>query len=131
VAEFVGDNNRWRGSITETLEHGEVVLSTDEGYSFRTRAHSSCAGGKRADLFLRPEAMRIEPRESGDLNTFDVTVKSILFDGANSRLLTVTREDRELIVTLPQNRKFDHIRPGDEIRVGWHPESGICFRAED
>jgi spermidine/putrescine transport system ATP-binding protein len=131
VAEFVGDNNRWSGSVSKTMDNGEVLLTTDEGYSFRTLAHSSCAGTERVNLFLRPEAMRIEPRESEGLNTFDVTVKSILFDGANSRLLTVTKEDRELIVTLPQNRKFDHIRPGDAINVGWHPESGICFRAED
>jgi spermidine/putrescine transport system ATP-binding protein len=131
VAEFVGDNNRWSGTVSETMDSGEVVIATDEGYAFLTRAHPSCAGAKRVNLFLRPEAMRIEPRECTGLNTFDVTVKSILFDGANSRLLTVTREDRELIVTLPQNRKFDHIRPGDGICVGWHPESGICFRAED
>ncbi|WP_207261434.1 ABC transporter ATP-binding protein [Desulfovibrio sp. Huiquan2017] len=131
VAEFVGDNNRWRGTVTQTLDRGEVLIATDEGYAFHTRAHASCAGCERVDLFLRPEAMRIEPRECAGLNTFDVTVKSILFDGANSRLLTVTGEDRELIVTLPQNRKFDHIRPGDKVCVGWHPESGICFRAGD
>ncbi|EGB14612.1 ABC transporter related protein [Pseudodesulfovibrio mercurii] len=131
VAEFVGDNNRWRGSVTRTLDNGEVLITTDEGYAFHTRAHRSCAGSSRVDLFLRPEAMRIEPRECTGLNLFDVTVRSILFDGANSRLLTVTGEDRELIVTLPQNRRFDHIRPGDTVCVGWHPESGICFRAED
>jgi spermidine/putrescine transport system ATP-binding protein len=74
--------------------------------------------------------MRIEPRQVESLNVFDVKVKSILFDGANSRLLTMTKEDHELIVTLPQNRKFDYIQPGDDISVGWHPESGICFEAE-
>ncbi|WP_419787103.1 ABC transporter ATP-binding protein [Pseudodesulfovibrio sp.] len=129
VARFVGDNNSWRGRITESLD-GDVIVRTDEGYSFRTRADGACCCGNEVDLFLRPEAMRIEPRETTGLNLFDVTVKSILFDGANSRLLTVTREDRELLVTLPQNRRFDHIEPGDDIRVGWHPESGICFKAE-
>jgi len=130
VAQFVGDNNKWSGTVTQGVE-GRVVIATDEGYSFTAKSHMPCKDGCRVDLFLRPEAMRIEPRNREGLNVFDVTVKSILFDGANSRLLTVTKQDHELIVTLPQNRKFDHIKPGDEIAVGWHPKSGICFEAED
>ncbi|MDD3311434.1 ABC transporter ATP-binding protein [Pseudodesulfovibrio sp.] len=129
VARFVGDNNKWRGRITQRVGD-DVLVATDEGFSFRARAQGCCGDGSVVDLFLRPEAMRIEPRETDGLNLFDVTVKSILFDGANSRLLTVTREDHELLVTLPQNRRFDHIEPGNDIRVGWHPESGICFEAE-
>ena len=129
VAQFVGDNNKWTGKVAEAFD-GEVVLTTDEGYSFRTKSHTDCAPGCRANLFLRPEAMRIEPRNTDGLNVFEVTVKGILFDGANSRLLTVTKEEHELIVTLPQNRKFDHIVAGDTISVGWHPDSGICFEAE-
>ncbi len=129
VAQFVGDNNKWSGKVTQSTA-GEVLIATDEGYSFRTKSHAPCPDGCRVNLFLRPEAMRIEPRQTDGLNVFGVTVKSILFDGANSRLLTVTKEDHELIVTLPQNRKFDYIEPGNEISVGWHPESGICFEAE-
>jgi len=129
VAQFVGDNNKWSGVITQT-KGDEVSITTDEGYVFHTKPHAPCPEGCRVNLFLRPEAMRIEPRNTEGLNVFKVTVKSILFDGANSRLLTVTKEDHELIVTLPQNRKFDYIQPGDKISVGWHPDSGICFEAE-
>jgi spermidine/putrescine transport system ATP-binding protein len=129
VAQFVGDNNKWSGVITQAIGD-EVMVTTDEGYVFRTKPHAPCPEGCRVNLFLRPEAMRIEPRNTEGLNVFKVTVKSILFDGANSRLLTVTKEDHELIVTLPQNRKFDYIQPGDKISVGWHPDSGICFEAE-
>lgn len=130
VAQFVGDNNKWSGKVVEN-DGEKVSIVTDEGYSFRAKPHGSCVSGGRADLFLRPEAMLIEPSDRSGLNVFEVTVKSILFDGANSRLLTVTKEDHELIVSLPQNRRFDHIEPGNEISVGWHPDSGICFGAEE
>ncbi len=130
VAQFVGDNNKWSGMITEKLGD-EVVITTDEGYQFRSRSQAISSENSKVDLFLRPEAMRIEPGDKEGLNLFEVTVKSVLFDGANSRLLTMTREDHELIVTLPQNRKFDHIKPGDVIAVGWHPESGVCFSSEE
>ncbi|PIE69584.1 MAG: spermidine/putrescine ABC transporter ATP-binding protein [Deltaproteobacteria bacterium] len=130
VAQFVGDNNTWSGIVSQR-SGDEVVIATNEGYQFRTKTQGSCPSNSRVDLFLRPEAMRIEPRDKDGLNIFDVTVKSILFDGANSRLLTMTKEEHELLVTLPQNRKFDHIEPGDLISVGWHPESGICFGSEE
>ena len=63
-----------------------------------------------------------------NLNRFKVTVKSILFDGANSRLLvSPVHSDREMLVALPQNRQFDHIQPNDTVEIGWDPHSGICF----
>lgn len=129
VARFVGENNKWEGKVVEA-EGQDVTVSTAEGFIFRTRSHGRCTVNMSVDLFLRPEAMVIEPKHTDNLNVFKTIVKSILFDGANSRLLTVTGDDRELIVTLPQTRQFDHIEPGDEILVGWHPESGLCFEAE-
>ncbi len=130
VAKFVGDNNIWSGDIAEA-SNGMATIRTDEGFIFQARTHGHLTPGTTADLFLRPETLRIEPREPEKLNTFKVTVKTILFDGANSRLLTVTPQDHELLVALPQNRRFDHIVPGQEITVGWHPEAGICFAKED
>ncbi|BBD09541.1 ABC transporter ATP-binding protein [Desulfovibrio ferrophilus] len=130
VAQFVGDTNKWTGTVTQSSAN-DVSLTTDEGYAFRSKAYTTFAQGSRVDLFLRPEAMRIEPRDKDGLNLFEVTVKAILFDGANSRLLTVTKEEHELIVTLPQNHKFDYIKPGDRITVGWHPDSGTCFEAQE
>lgn len=128
VAQFVGDNNLWSGEILEETEQGAVIRS-DEGFTFRTRVQGSVSVGSRADLFLRPETLRIKPTDKEGLNLFNVTVKTILFDGANSRLLTVTPQDHELLVALPQNRSFDYINPGDMIEVGWHPDAGVCFAA--
>ncbi len=128
VARFVGENNIWSGRVEKT-EGDRAVIRTDEGFAFIARAQGGLPPGVRADLFLRPEAMRIEPAETEGLNTFTVAVRAILFDGANSRLLTATPSGHELLVALPQNRRFDHIAPGQNILVGWHPESGICFPA--
>ena len=128
VAQFVGDNNLWSGEILEASGE-DAAIRTDDGFTFRTKVQGSVSVGQRADLFLRPETIRIQPAEKEGLNTFTVTVKTILFDGANSRLLTVTPQDHELLVALPQNRSFDHIEPGQQIEVGWHPEAGVCFAA--
>jgi spermidine/putrescine transport system ATP-binding protein len=59
-----------------------------------------------------------------------VTIKSILFDGANSRLLaTPVGGDAELMIALPQNRQYDHLAVGDRIDIGWNARSASCFKA--
>jgi len=131
VARFVGDNNSWSGEVAQGAgKAGEAVaIRTGEGFLFNATAREICPAGANVDLFLRPEAIRIEPKERQGLNMMRLSVKAILFDGANSRLLTATPSGHELLVSLPQNRKFDHIRPGETIDAGWHPESGACFAA--
>ena len=63
-----------------------------------------------------------------NLNRFEVIVKDILFDGANSRLLAHTLDaDTELLIALPQTRQFDYIKKDDKVEIGWNPVSGICF----
>ncbi len=73
--------------------------------------------------------MLLEP-DAGipNLNRFKVVVRSILFDGANSRLLANPLDaDTELMIALPQNRQYDYIRENDQIEIGWDQTSGICF----
>jgi spermidine/putrescine transport system ATP-binding protein len=128
VARFVGENNSWSGTVHLCSEsHNEI--RTDEGLMFKTRAEEKLQPGQRVDLFLRPEAMVIQPEKSlTELNRFDVVVESILFDGANSQLLVNPLDSKkELIVALPQNRQYDYIEEGDKIEIGWDKNSGICF----
>ena len=129
VARFVGENNAWSGQVVLTEDH-LVHIETREGQRFRVRLKQTLPQGTQIDLFLRPEAMLIQPDPGlSTLNRFAVVVKAILFDGANSRLLVnPPQSDRELLIALPQNRQYDHIRVADRIEVGWDLNSGICFK---
>lgn len=134
VARFVGDNNTWSGKVVN-CGGGVAEIETGDRRLFRTQINGAAKifAGDRADLFIRPEAMIIQPDASlAGLNRFRVTVKTILFDGANSRLLVTPADgDTELLVALPQNRQFDHIRPEDTLEIGWDPTSGICFQSDE
>ncbi len=131
VARFVGENNAWSGRI-RAREGSRAEVVTSEGNVFHTRADPELLPGTEVNLFLRPEALLIEPPpDRPQLNRFEVVVKAILFDGANSRLLATPPDaDTELLVALPQNRQYDHIQVNDKIQVGWHQDSGICFPKE-
>jgi len=131
VAQFVGENNTWSGRVVQINDDG-VQIEVGEGQLFRIRPRQAASQGTQIDLFLRPEAMLIQPDPSiGSLNRFEVKVKAILFDGANSRLLAnPLKTEREILIALPQNRQYDHIRVDDQIEVGWDVESGICFNSD-
>jgi spermidine/putrescine transport system ATP-binding protein len=128
VAQFVGDNNAWSGKISK-IDESAAELETTDGSVFRTKLEERLQLGTEVDLFLRPEAMLIQPDPSiPNLNRFEVVVKSILFDGANSRLLAnPLNGETELLIALPQNRQYDYIQVKDKIEVGWDEQSGICF----
>ncbi len=128
VAQFVGDNNAWAGRVLNSRD-GNVEIQTDEGNVFHMQTHQGFKPDTRVDLFLRPEAMLIEPdADITDLNRFEVMIKAILFDGANSHLLAnPIGSEKELLIALPQNRQYDYIRANDKITVGWHRGSGNCF----
>jgi len=128
VAQFVGDNNAWSGRIRQ-CDGATAEIEIAEGSIFRTKLEKTLQPGTEVALFLRPEAMLIEPDSSiSDLNRFEIVIKSILFDGANSRLLAnPLNDDTELLVALPQNRQYDYIQVNDKIEIGWDKQSGICF----
>jgi len=129
VARFVGENNAWAGRVVQTDDE-RAHIETDEGQQFRVKPKKVMSQGTQIDLFLRPEAMLIQPDPGlSTLNRFEVVVKAILFDGANSRLLVnPLQSDREILIALPQTRQYDHIRVADKIEVGWDLNSGICFK---
>ena len=131
VAQFVGDNNAWSGRVLKYKE-STAEIETADGTVLRTKLGKPLEPGTAVDLFLRPEAMLIQP-DSGisDLNRFEVVVKALLFDGANSRLLANPfNSETELLVALPQNRQYDYIKENDKIEIGWSEQSGICFKKE-
>ncbi|MBL0715780.1 MAG: ABC transporter ATP-binding protein [Desulfosarcina sp.] len=128
VARFVGENNGWPGCVRQG-DATTVMIEIESGRQFTCRAASPLAAGTAVELFIRPEALLIQP-DSGipDLNRFEVQVKALLFDGASSRLLARPLDaETELLIALPQNRQYDHIRVDDRIEVGWAAPSGICF----
>lgn len=128
VAQFVGDNNYWSGTVRDVADK-KVTIETKEGQTFKMNVNSDCSRGSVVTIFIRPEAMLIQPdSELTQINRFPVIVNSILFDGAGSRLLVnPVNSDKELIVALPQNRQFDHIKPDDQLELGWSEEAGIYF----
>ena len=131
VARFVGDNNSWQGRVS-SRDGERLTIRTDDGQTFTAGGAPATLTPERAvEMFIRPEAFMIAPEEGlAEINRLTVVVRSILFDGANSRLLAMPENGRtELTIALPQNRQYDYLSVGDRVEIGWNPRSAVCFEA--
>ena len=129
VAQFVGQNNKFMGKLEKDIS-GSFFVVLEDGQKLQVNSVPTLKPGDRVELFTRPEAMMINPNpELSDINVLQGKVSSILFDGGNSRLMVaVGKLAKEVIVALPQNTLHDHIRPGDDIKLGWNTASSVCFK---
>ncbi len=127
VAGFVGETNIFSASV-ETVEP-ELTVRTSTGITMRATAMQPM-DGQHCSLFIRPESIILMPDDDlQNLNHFELTVRTILFDGSNTKILAM-QGDSEIIVALPQNKQFAHIAPGDRINAGVHLDSCKCYPGE-
>jgi len=120
VAGFVGDSNQFQAQFENSVSR----VKTTEGLSLEVTSIPS-GSGSAGQLFIRPESVILEPEKKlQEINRFSLRVKTILFDGSNTKLLAnIEPFDREITVAVPQNRQFSHISAGDTIQAGVHIEA--------
>lgn len=124
VAQFVGETNIIPASVSGS--DPTFLVKTQAGREFSATAMQEMTE-KKCSLFIRPESIILEPDDSIDnLNRFEVTVQTILFDGSNTKVLA-NFDGLELTIALPQNKQFAHISPGAVIAAGVHLESCKCY----
>ncbi|MEA1953258.1 MAG: ABC transporter ATP-binding protein [Campylobacterota bacterium] len=123
VASFVGESNKF-----EIIQKENDMLITKGGW----RLKKSELDFIPKVLYIRPEAFILNPlEEKKDMSTFAVTIKSILFDGANTKLSTFAQgSEDEILIALPQNAHFEELSEGDTIHVGVHQDDLKCYEVE-
>ena len=89
------------------------------------------AVGGQSEAFVRPEAATLERDESllpQDQARYVGTVRSLLFDGANSAVLLQEDLTRfEFRVALPQTGRFADLQVGERVWFSFDPQRAICF----
>jgi spermidine/putrescine transport system ATP-binding protein len=130
VAGFVGDSNRWPGRISAVDGEEARVALTGGGTTVARLANGRAAPGEAVDVFVRPEAIalgRPGAVRSEHTNRLEGTVDSLLFNGANSRILV--RSGEELIEVDLIHLDGGEVRPGDPVELAWAPSRALAFRA--
>ncbi|MDE0309585.1 MAG: ABC transporter ATP-binding protein [Acidiferrobacterales bacterium] len=136
VAGFVGDSNRWSGRIL-AFSDNTVKVETDSGLEMICNASnaSTMEIGARVEVFTRPEYILTERHASSTELSSDAgnvcigKVDSVLFNGANSRIL-VRDSDHQLIeASATLTGGTDDLKADDKVRLIWPVDNTMCFRS--
>ena len=128
VAGFVGDANRWEGTVVEA-DAERVRLDGDLGAELVGRAPPGprLAVGSRASAFVRPEFVSVDGPETA--NVVPGRIDSLLFNGANSRVLVRSESGALVEADVTLTGGTDDPRPGDAVRLGFAAAQTLCFPA--
>ncbi|MDO6462318.1 ABC transporter ATP-binding protein [Granulosicoccaceae sp. 1_MG-2023] len=127
VAGFVGDANRWRGTVTQV--NGDTVqVSTGNGLQLLCSSKQTPQQGETVSVFVRPEAIGIGEAAGGADNRLEGRIANLLFNGANSSaLLLCGPGEDEVRVALPQTGQYRHLKRGDVLSLYFSAAQASCF----
>lgn len=134
VAGFVGDSNCWVGTVLDR-DSNSVSLSCAAGFQAQCRLsdNSSVRAGDQASVYVRPEHIRVNTNSSGtssantDINTISGHIDSILFNGANSRVLVRDHSGELIEANVTLTGGSDDPTSGDAVRLSWDSARALCF----
>lgn len=132
VAGFVGDSNRWKGRA-EAVSNEGVKVETEAGLSVLATAYGEkpIARGDTVEVFVRPEfisAVRPDtPASEAHENTYSGTIDSVLFNGANSRVLVRSPTEDLIEADVVVTGGGGDVRDGDPVRLDWARAQSMCF----
>ncbi|CAN7244571.1 ABC transporter ATP-binding protein [Rhizobium sp. LjRoot30] len=121
VAGFVGDSNRLPGRLAE-IRGQEAAVDLDAGGRVIGRLADVSRAGDAVDVFLRPEALKIAAGAGEAM--LGGTVDSLLFNGANSRILVRMGTGQLIEIADPLAAT---VSQGDAVALSWQPDRARIF----
>lgn len=135
VAGFVGDTNRWDGRV-KRVENGSVEVETEGGLTMRgsVRGTGTPSAGDKVTAFVRPEFITTQKagatgmQTAGGENVIEGKIDSILFNGANSRVLVRDKAGELIEADVVLTGGADDLKPKDDVTLSWSAEQTMSFK---
>jgi putative spermidine/putrescine transport system ATP-binding protein len=124
VAQFIGENNKLSGKITE-LDKAEGVCRValdNNGGEVIANAVNVNSVGDRTTLSLRPERVDINAEEGSRTNMFEGRVEELIYLGDHIRTRCSVCGSSEFIVKVPNAHGHNLLQEGVDVRLGWAVE---------
>ena len=117
VAQFIGENNKLKGTIAEIGSDRVATVKLDSGDVVKALAVNVGTKGERTLLSLRPERVDINPVGADVVLKARIAELIYLGDHIRARLHVAGHDD--FIVKVPNKRGSDIVAEGREVQIGW------------
>ena len=121
VAQFIGENNTLVGEVVSE-GNGRCLVVMATGERFEATSVKIAGVSKPAMISLRPERVVINPEEGSCPNLANGQVEELIYLGDHIRARVNVCGHDDFIVKVPNSAGHAHLKPGDQVRVGWQAE---------
>jgi len=118
VAQFIGENNRLSGKVTE-IHANKCVVELDGGGYLNALKVNIEGVGDRTSVSLRPERVMVNPAEGSVDNIFEGKVEELIYLGDHVRTRVNVCANDEFIVKIPNAQGHRIVNKGQNIQLGW------------
>ena len=117
VADFVGDNNAFPGTVREDV-NGYAVVETSFG-SLRGINPQQLSAGQSAVAFIRPEAISVVEGSSSQDNIVNCTVENLSFEGPFATVFLKVGKHHSFAMRQNNDGSTPFLQTGSEIKVSF------------
>ena len=118
VAEFIGENNRFAGQVTE-ISNNKCKVKLDNGSEILANPIAVKSNGEKTKVSLRPERALINSKEKME-NNFKGKIEEVIYHGDHTRVRLDLLGNKEFILKVPNSSANMEIKLGNEINVSWN-----------
>jgi putative spermidine/putrescine transport system ATP-binding protein len=122
VAQFIGENNKLKGTVTDIARDKIASVKLDSGDVVKAMAVNVSKVGEKTLLSLRPERVSIvSPKKSGT-NVLSAKIAELIYLGDHIRARLEVAGQDNFVVKVPNTSGQGGINEGDMVKIGWTTE---------
>ena len=118
VAQFIGENNQLKGKV-KSINGNTCVIRTDKGEEIKSLKINVGAVGDGSTVSLRPERVEINSSDTNFENSFNGTVKELIYLGDHIRTRVEVCGNDQFIVKVPNSYKGANLKEGNSVKLSW------------
>ncbi len=118
VAQFIGENNQLKGKV-KSINGNMCVIRTDKGEEIKSLKINVGAVGDGSTVSLRPERVEINSSDTNFENSFNGTVKELIYLGDHIRTRVEVCGNDQFIVKVPNSYKGANLKEGTSVKLSW------------
>ena len=118
VAQFIGENNQLKGKV-KSINGNTCVVKTDKGEEIKSLKVNVGAVGDGSTVSLRPERVEINSSDTNFENSFNGTVRELIYLGDHIRTRVEVCGNDQFIVKVPNSYRGANLKEGTSVKLSW------------
>jgi putative spermidine/putrescine transport system ATP-binding protein len=122
VAQFIGENNKLRGTV-QNVDNGRLAtVKLDSGDVVKALAVNVGNKGERTLLSVRPERVEINPAAKTADAVLNGKIAELIYLGDHVRARLQVAGHDDFVVKIPNKAGASGIGEGKQVKIGWKAE---------